>query len=207
MNKERIEIFSDGVFAIVMTLLVIDIKVPELEGVVGNTELWRALFALWPLFASYYFSFFVLSVLWINHHFFFHSFAKAVDRHLNLMNLAVLMFIAFVPFSAHLLGAFETLQPAVLIYGLNILIVVLITACMVLYVEARPELMNEELPTRVRTQAHIRVSLTIVSYLIGLALSFFYLPLSFFFYFFPMVFNLLPGTLNLAERVFRFKIT
>src|SRR5579864_1027466 len=112
MNKSRVEAFSDGVFAVVITLLVFDIKLPALPPQISDAQLWGELGVLWPLIVVYFMTFAVLSVIWINHHFLFHSFAKSVDRWLNLLNLAYLMFVAFVPFSALLIGTYPTHQPA-----------------------------------------------------------------------------------------------
>ena len=206
MNKSRVETISDGVFAIVMTLLIFDVKIPDALHVTTNTELWMALGMLWPLFVSYAFSFLVLSVFWINHHFLFHTFAKAVDRQLNLMNMVYLMFLAFVPFSAHLIGSYQTLQPAIIVYGLNILAIVLLSAGMIRYIRKNPELRNDSLSSRTKTQARIRTSLSIGSYVLGLLASFFYIPLSIALFLFPLLFNVIPGTLDLAERLFRFEI-
>src|SRR6185436_5693378 len=104
MNKVRVETLADGVFAIAMTLLILDVKLPEMEGVASNAELWSAILALWPNVVAYVFSFMILAVAWMNHHFLFHFFAKAVNRQLNLLNMLYLMVIAFLPFSADLLG-------------------------------------------------------------------------------------------------------
>jgi uncharacterized membrane protein len=204
MNKNRVEAFSDGVFSIVMTLLVFNIKIPEVSTISSNNDLWYALWQLWPIFATYYISFFVLSVFWINHHFFFHSFAKQVDRHLNLTNLIYLMFIAFVPFSAQLLGTFKAYQPAVLMYGINILVIITLTAFMLGHLKKHPELANPDISSRTRTQAKIRISLTMGCYILGIIASFWSLPVSIAFYTFPIVFNLIPGTLDAVEHMFGF---
>ena len=205
MNKSRVETISDGVFAIVMTLLVFDIKVPSAD-IISSADLWGALATLWPLFLSYAFSFLVLSVFWINHHFLFHSFTRAVNRQLNLLNMVYLLFLAFVPFSAHLLGTFYTHQAAVVVYGLNILAVVMTSTAMMVYIRARPELRNEDLSRRTVKQSWFRVWLSILLYVCGLLVSFISTPLSICFYLFPMFFNIIPGTLDFFERIFRFKL-
>src|SRR5579872_4721147 len=119
MDKGRLEAFSDNVFSIAMTLLVFDITVPVITGTVSNTELWRVIGSLVPLGILFVVSFTVMAVLWVNHHFLFQTFAKAVDRRLNLLNLAYLMFVVFVPFSSTLIGRYWLNQPAGIVYGLN----------------------------------------------------------------------------------------
>src|SRR5262249_56430715 len=70
MEKDtgRLEAFSDGVFAIAITLLILEIRVPELQGVVTDGQLLDALLRLWPSLVAFLFSFSVVFVMWINHH-------------------------------------------------------------------------------------------------------------------------------------------
>lgn len=206
MNKGRLESFSDCVFSIVMTLLIFEIKIPVLPEPVTDAALWHQVALLSPLIGVYFVSFAVLSALWINHHLLFESVAKAVDRRLNLLNLTYLMFIAFVPFSATFIGSYSTHQPAAIIYGLNIFIVVLLSSAMVSYVKGHAELLNENISQRTLNQAKFRSRLSLSSYAIGIACTFFFVPLSLFFYLFPVIFNIIPGSLDFAEKVFRFSL-
>ena len=205
MNKSRVEAFSDGVFAIVMTLLVFDIKLPAFTGPITNAEVWSLLASLSPLVVSYFLSFLVLAVFWINHNFLFHSFMKELDRKLNLLNLLYLMFLVFIPFSAQLFGTYPYNQPAALVYGLNILAVMIMSATMVRYLFKHKEL-RQEISSRLIKQARIRTSLTLVSYILGVLFTFIFIPLSIFFYLFPLIFNIIPGTLNLLEKLFKFEL-
>jgi uncharacterized membrane protein len=206
MSKSRLEAFSDGVFAIVMTLLVFDLKLPEHVGQISNAELWSQLLALWPSITSFALSFLVLAVFWINHSFLFHTYAKTIDRSLNLMNMVYLLFLVFVPFSAHLFGTYPYNQPAAIVYGLNILAVILMFRLMFLHVY-KTQNIKEEVSSRLVKQARVRTLLSIGSYMVGIICSFVFIPASVFFYLFPMIFNIIPGTLNLAEKVFRFELT
>jgi uncharacterized membrane protein len=206
MNKSRLEAFSDGVFSIVMTLLIFNIKVPVLPEPVTNNELWGQLGLIWPSIVTYAITFAVLSALWINHHYLFHSFAKAVDRRLNLLNLVYLMFVAFVPFSSNFIGSYSSHQPAAIVYGLNIFCIVFLSSSMVTYIKNHPDLFNEELSQRTLNQANFRSTLSLTSYAIGLACSFVFVPLSLFFFLFPIIFNIIPGSLDFAEHVFRFSL-
>ena len=83
MNLSRFESFSDGVFAIAITLLVLDFGIPDLPRTAGNVEIVRRLLSLWPNFLGYVTSFIVIGVLWINHHALFH-FLRRVDRYSSL---------------------------------------------------------------------------------------------------------------------------
>ncbi len=206
MNKGRLEAFSDGVFAIVMTLLVFNIKVPELVEPFTNGDLWRALADVWPAITIFVLTFAVLGVSWLNHHFLFESFAKDIDRRLNLLNLLYLMFIVFVPFSATLWGEYGDHQPAAILYGINIFIVAWISASMSRYIRGSESLLHDDITPRLLKQARFRSQLSLISYTIGIFVSFIHPALSGVFYLFPIIFNIIPGTLNLAEKVFRFSL-
>ncbi len=109
-NKARIEALSDGVFAIAMTLLVLEIKVPELDRRVAAPELWHEILGRWPLFFSFVISFMLASLFWFWHHVSFH-YIRSADGVIVLINLFFLMFVSLLPFSAAMLGAFTLHQP------------------------------------------------------------------------------------------------
>jgi uncharacterized membrane protein len=99
LTTNRLEAFSDGVFAIAITLLVIEVRPPHApEG-----GLARALAEQWPSYAAYAISFAVIGIMWVNHHGLMDLVAR-VDRPLLFLNLMLLMFIAFMPFSTALLA-------------------------------------------------------------------------------------------------------
>ncbi|MDB5195612.1 MAG: hypothetical protein JWO84_796 [Parcubacteria group bacterium] len=201
MNKSRLEALSDGVFAVAMTLLIFDIKVPAFPHTITDAQLWQTLQAQSPHIIIYAITFIVLSTLWVNHHFLFQTFAKDVDRWLNLQNIIYLMFIAFVPFSAAFAGAYYTQQPAVVIYGLNLLAITFMSVVMVAHVKETQGV--EHLSDRLLNQSRFRLVLSIVCYLIGLVLSFWNPYASLAFYNFPILFNFIPGTLDFTERLFK----
>ena len=91
----RVEAFSDGVLAIVITLLVLDVKIPEhVQG--GDSELWHALAAQLPMIGAWAISFFFVLVFWVTHHYFFRQLAH-VDRGLLWLNGLFLFTISFTP--------------------------------------------------------------------------------------------------------------
>ncbi len=206
MNKSRVEAFSDGVFSIVITLLILSIKVPELGAGATDHALWQEVIRILPAILIYVVTFAVISVLWINHHFLFHSFATAVNRQLNLLNLLYLMFVAFLPFSAEFFGHYIFHQPAAVVYGINILFISILSMLILRYVRTTPQLLNNTLENRTIKQSRIRNAISVVFPLVGIAATFIYVPLSIFFYAFPVIFNIIPGTLNLSERIFGFTL-
>jgi uncharacterized membrane protein len=94
VETARVEAFSDGVFAIAITLLILAVGI---EQAVGGGELSEQLLDLWPAYVAYAVSFLTIGIMWVNHHQVFRLFAR-VDRPLLLLNILLLMLIAFVPF-------------------------------------------------------------------------------------------------------------
>jgi uncharacterized membrane protein len=118
MNLSRFESFSDGVFAIAITLLVLNFGIPDLPRTASNSEIVRRLLALWPDFLGYVTSFIVIGVLWINHHALFH-FLRRVDRYSLVINLLLLMCVAFIPFPTALIARYGGVVPVVILFGLT----------------------------------------------------------------------------------------
>jgi uncharacterized membrane protein len=91
----RLEAFSDGVIAIAITLLIIEIRVPQ--GVESAAEMWGALRDLWPNYLGYAISFATIGIMWANHHAIFRLVSR-VDHYVILLNLFLLLCLAFIPF-------------------------------------------------------------------------------------------------------------
>jgi uncharacterized membrane protein len=105
IGKMRMEALSDGVFAIVMTLLVLELKVPDLPRQASAAELSRALKPLVPHFFSFLVTFLISGVFWFLHQVSFHWIHK-INRPLMFINLVFLMFVSLLPFSTGMLGHF-----------------------------------------------------------------------------------------------------
>ncbi len=205
MKKERVEFLSDAVFSIVMTLLVVQIKVPELEHI-SDAQLVGEIVALLPLFVGYFVSFSVVSMYWMSHHALFHFFTKKVDRALMYLNMLLLLLISMIPFSAHFIGQYPDRSPAIIFYGVNLVLLGLVGIWMFYHVVSRVHLAHPDLTKRTIKQAKIRQLLTPSFAVLGIIFSFISIPVSLILFAFPIVFNLIPGTLNFAERVFRFEL-
>lgn len=120
LSKGRVEAFSDGVLAVAITLLVLDLHVDP--GTPGHSLL-RQLGERWPSFAAYVVSFFVIGVIWVNHHAVF-GLLRHVDRTLLFYNLLLLMFVTTIPFTtaalaANLRGDAADVRVAVVLYGIS----------------------------------------------------------------------------------------
>jgi len=112
---DRIVFFSDAVMAIAITLLVVDLRLPELARGLGP-----ALRDLWPNYLAYVFSFFVIGNYWLSHHRLFRP-IRAYDDRLFWMNLLFLFFVAVIPFSTRIISRYPGTRLSVVVYSLNIL--------------------------------------------------------------------------------------
>jgi uncharacterized membrane protein len=122
IGKNRIEALSDGIFAIVMTLLILELHVPSLPPTAPNVEVTSALVALWPKFVSYLVAFISLGVFWVVHHIMYHAIRRA-DRTLLWLNIAFFMFVSLLPFSTSVLNAFPSALIALFLFGANLALV------------------------------------------------------------------------------------
>jgi uncharacterized membrane protein len=101
MDRGRLEAFSDGVFAVAITLLVIELAIPE----PGHGALGQQLTSHWPSFAAYVVSFLTIGIIWVNHHALFRNFAD-VDRTMLFLNLLMLFFVVTIPFATATMAAY-----------------------------------------------------------------------------------------------------
>jgi uncharacterized membrane protein len=156
-NKTRLEALSDGVFAIAMTLLVLEIKVPELDRHVDAATLWRAVRGLWPLFFSFLVTFMLTSLFWFWHHVSLHC-IRRVDGVIVWINLVFLMFVSLAPFSTAMLGSFTLRQPVSLaFYFGNQLALGLALNAYWIYAKRQGLLVNPGIPIVRRFSMAIRV--------------------------------------------------
>ena len=121
MKASRLDGLVDGIFAIVMTLLIIEIRVPEFHETTNNAELWHALTELAPLCLSYVLSFALLFTYWRGYSYVISN-AKTFNNALTNHTALFLFFIGLLPFTTHLLGRYNYTQLAIIIYGLNIML-------------------------------------------------------------------------------------
>src|SRR5512141_1031583 len=118
-GKTRIEALADGIFAVAMTLLVLDVKLPGTEPFVTDRALLVRLLSLEHTFVIYFISFVVLGMFWIGHHAQFH-YIRYVDHTLLWLNLFFMFGITSVPFSTDLLGDYNELRLPYMIYGIKL---------------------------------------------------------------------------------------
>ena len=120
-SVERLAALSDGLFAIAMTLLVLDLRVPASGAIHSELDLWGALVALVPRFIPYFMSFLTLGIFWVGQQTQLNRFARS-DRNLSWIHLGFLLVVSLMPFSTALLAEFITYRTALVLYWLNILL-------------------------------------------------------------------------------------
>jgi uncharacterized membrane protein len=144
LGLERIMFFSDAVMAIAITLLAIDLKVPEIAASAAAAELPRSLSELGPQFLSFLISFFVIGIYWMSHHRYF-RFIKRYDGGLIVLNLLFLLFIVLMPFVASLFGQYYYLPLGMSVYAAAVAATGLSMGALWWYASYRYRLVDEHL--------------------------------------------------------------
>jgi TMEM175 potassium channel family protein len=124
LGLERLIFFSDAVFAIAITLLALEIRLPAGETINSEVDLFNRLVGIWHSYLAYIISFMVIGTFWIGHHRKF-RFIKRYDGRLLLLNLLFLMMIAFIPFPSSIISEYPG-RTATIFYALTMLVVALI---------------------------------------------------------------------------------
>jgi len=157
-EKNRIEALIDGIFAVALTLLVLDIKLPENVPYPTNEALWSRLVELQRHFAIYAISFVVIGIYWVAHHVQFH-YVRYTDRRLIWINMLFLLLISFLPFATDLVGDHEDLVLPCEIYGVTLLLLSFVSYVHLRYLSRHPYLATPDLTPVAVTLLKRRVAL------------------------------------------------
>lgn len=139
MEKSRLEAFSDGVFAIVITLLILDIRFPDVD----YSQFAATLASLLPRILAYVMSFIIIGVYWVTHHNSMHAMRKT-DRSFLWLNILLLLCISFIPFPTSLLGRYPFQAGPIILYGGTLIACNIVGYIMILYVWYHPQLAVSE---------------------------------------------------------------
>jgi uncharacterized membrane protein len=172
MGTNRLESFSDGVIAVAITLLVLDIGVPQL----GRREtLLHALLHNWPHYAAYVVSFLTIGIIWINHHAMISRLARA-DQSILILNLLLLMSIVLLPFATELMAAYlrapsgQSLAAGVYA-GCFLLMAVAFSVLNRHILLARAHMLSAEMPVQERRRILMRSVSGLAPYLVATILA------------------------------------
>lgn len=170
MSPVRTEAFSDGVFSIAATLLVLDLKVPA-----ANGDLLSALAHLWPAYASYAVSFLTIGIIWMNHHTIF-AHLRRVDRPLQVLNLVLLLVVALIPFPTSILATYlesgHDQAAAGAIYGVVMTGMGVSFGSLWMYVLGHDELRATAIPVARKRALLLRFAVGAPIYATGIGLAF-----------------------------------
>ncbi len=189
LGLSRIEAFSDGVFAIVVTLLVLELKVPILHERNSTSELGHQLIDLLPKFLSWLISFIIVCKFWLNHHHLL-TFARHATYGMIWLNSIFLMGQSFIPFPTALMGEYPTNALAVSLFGVVMAVNTLLFITLQSYILRnliKPEMADTVVPHLTR-----KSFVGVASYLLGVAATFFNVHLAFVLYALTPLFFITP---------------
>ena len=173
LSKGRLEALSDGIFAIVMTLLVLDLKVPELPRHVAQDELLAHIRDLGPFFFSFAFTFILAAAFWFFHHLIFH-YILHVTRPLVWLNVGFLMFVSLLPFSTGMLGRFFSFQlVSLLFYFGNQFILAAFLKIQLIYAR-RADLINPAAEAEMQQRISVRLTIMLLGHAAAIITAFYY---------------------------------
>ncbi|MGE0315990.1 MAG: TMEM175 family protein [Lautropia sp.] len=152
LPKARTEAFSDAVIAIIVTILVLEVKVPRLEGPDLEAGLHHAMLHALPVVAAYVLSFLVLLVFWVAHHHLLHS-MRRVDRNFLWLNGVFLMLLAFVPVPTELMGEYPSAALGSVLYGAALAAAGLAFVALRGYATRHGSLLHEAIPADTAREA------------------------------------------------------
>jgi uncharacterized membrane protein len=173
LTTERVEAFSDGVLAVALTLLVLELKLPP--GLANEAELWTAVLHLAPSFAAWVVSFVFVMTIWINHHYFFAT-VRVADRGLLWLNGLLLLGVSLLPFPTGLVGEYPGFAAPLAMLSGTMLFGSLTFAAMRYYASVRGGLMLEKIDGPAARAALRRNLVGPALYAVALALAFLWPP-------------------------------
>lgn len=191
----RLEALGDGIFAIVMTLMVLELKIPEWHGQVSNAQVWHYLVELAPSFFAFALSFIILGIFWFAHRL-MHLFVGNSNRTLMWLTMLFYLTICLIPFSAAMLGRYPENQLIEVLYGVN-----MVGACQLLYwlwryAHSIKDLMVREVPVELHREINTLFLFAPSVYMVSIGISFVEPIWSFYFYLFTPLLYLIPTKLD-----------
>ncbi|MBK6544513.1 MAG: DUF1211 domain-containing protein [Saprospiraceae bacterium] len=191
MNKTRIEAFSDGVLAIIITIMVLEIKIP-------HSSNWDGLIHLIPIIISYLLSFIYIGIYWVNHHHLFHSISK-VTSGILWSNLNLLFWLSLIPFSTGWMGENHFEPNTIAVYAVSLLMPA------IAYYILQTAIMNCQLSPEAFAEAHQKQNtkgkISLVCYILAIPFAFIYSYLSGFLFILVAFMWIIPD--KNIEKVFK----
>lgn len=198
MKQQRLNGLSDGIFAIVMTLLALELDLPELD-IINPTsyDMLHGLVSIMPSFLSFLLSFTLLFTYWRSHHFLTSVYAKNLSVGLANYNALFFLFITLIPFSSKLLGKYSEVSAAICTYGLNVIAIGVTLLLMRMHIERSRKIDTAPISRDEWRSGYIRIVLPIITAVVAIVIGFYNPALSIGIFIFSILFNLVPFSSNL----------
>jgi len=178
MGKSRLEAFSDGVFAIAITLLILEVKIPKQEDIHALGGLYKYLMHIWPSYIAYFVTFFMIGIYWSNHHHLFAHIIKKTDHYFNLINIWFLLGIAFMPFSTAVFSDYildpESRNAAVTIYCIGLFLTQPPLILFIIYGKKRKGIFDPNLDPEFLNKQFVKMIIATTITMFSIAMSFYY---------------------------------
>ncbi len=209
IGTSRVEAFSDGVIAIVITIMVLELKLPDIQKEASTRDILHHLTELAPYFVAYVFSFMMVGIFWTNHHHMFHLLEKTNEPLLGL-NLFFLFWMSLIPFASGIMGANPWLPTSSAIYGFIMLMTTLSLTIMRIYTLKQGLIHKDEdqnLTYKIYTaslQGKTRSYIGTVAYLLAIPLAYVHILLAYLCFIIPPILFFIPHGIDdekLAARI------
>jgi len=194
LRSGRLEALGDGIFGVAMTILVIELSLPQIAGA-SAASFFAALQKAWQPFLCYAMSFVVLGIMWFGHRMMFEYIGKT-NRYFIFLGVLFYMVVCLVPFTTKFLAANTFAWYAILLYGVNLSFCNLTLFAQWSYGINRKQLLERELPGEVRKEAKMLFLLSPAVYTVAIIISFFVPWVSICIYVVTPILYLVPNRLD-----------
>lgn len=197
IGTTRVETFSDGVLAIIITIMVLAFKLPEFDKEETGRSIQKSLTDMLPYFATYSFSFLMIGIFWLNHHHMFHL-LENTDEKLLIQNLMFLFFASLIPLATAVVGSAPLVSESVAFYGFVMLMTTFSLSIMRSYAIRQKLLVTSKqrektnMVYRVSLRARTKSIIGTLAYLCSVPMAFVSVYISFAFFLLPPVLFFIP---------------
>ena len=199
MKQQRLDGLADGIFAIVMTFLAFEIKVPVMPDFVDEATLFMALKDLLPILLSFLMSFALLFTYWRAHHYITSVYSKTLTVYLACYNALFFLLIIMIPFSTSLLGGYPDNRVSITIYALNVILIGMSLYLMRRHIEKDLEIDTIDITKIERRSGYIRILFPVGTAVLAIILSFWSPILAKVSFILGILFNLVPSSSNVMH--------
>ena len=200
MKQQRLDGLADGIFAIVMTFLAFEIKVPAMPDFVDEATLFMALKDLLPIFLSFIMSFALLFTYWRAHHYITSVYSKTLTVYLACYNALFFLLIILVPFSTALLGEYPNNRVSITVYALNVILIGMSLFLMRRHIEKDQEIDTIDITKIDRRSGYIRILFPVATSVFAIIASIWSPAFAKIFFILGILFNLIPASSNIIHR-------